>query len=196
MQQLIQRTLLLMYMVLPTAARAQSDITIQIPLPDAAIYANHLTKGDGDIYGLGDWFAHFTLSIDSHVLVVRGSVIFAEKTNDYTTISGTYEQRIEVEALRHCRFCAPELVENTGFVGGPNVGARGYRWYSGKGLVKNAYIVTDTFGTDVGRIGGTVRFAPVSIRLFCALAVRPSEPRSASYQTASGRTYSTNFPTF
>jgi len=171
MQKLVQRTLLLIYTVLPMAAQAQSNITIQVPLPDAAIYADQLTKGDGDVYGLGDWSANFSFTIDSHVLVVRGSMIFAEKANDHTTIVGNFEQRIEVEALKNCRFCAAELVENTGFVQGPNVGARGYRWYSGRGLVKNAYIITDTFGTDVGRIGGVVRFAPVSIRLFCALAM-------------------------
>ncbi len=171
MQKLIQRTLLLIHIVLPTASRAQSNIALQVPLPDAVIYADQLTKGDGDVYGLGDWSANFTLTIDSHVLVVRGSMIFTEKANDHTTIVGNFEQRIEVEALKNCRFCAAELVENTGFVQGPNVGARGYRWYSGKGLVKNAYIMTDTFGTDVGLIGGVVRFAPVSIRLFCALAM-------------------------
>lgn len=106
-----------------------------------------------------DWAtgpALFKLELEGAVLKVDGSIVFSEKANDFTTIVGEYHEEIPVKELEKCRSCSFSLEDSYGVVSGPNIGARGYRWYQGQGLVRRAKIITDTFG-DSGRIGGTVK---------------------------------------
>ena len=67
-------------------------------------------------------------------------------------------------ALERCRHCQVTLGETSGSVSGPNIGARGYRWFDGQGLVRRAKIQTDVFGADAGKIGGAIQFAPIQIK--------------------------------
>lgn len=150
--------------------RAQTSQTFLITLPDAQITADRLLRGDGDTYGLGDWRSTFRIALEDIYLKVDGEIIFTEKANDHTTLAGQYHHRFVVGALEKCRSCSFVLEETEGTVRGPNVGARGYRWYKGRGIVKSAQIVTDTFGDDVGKIGGTIQFRPVKVQMHCYFA--------------------------
>lgn len=143
---------------------------IEINIPDAQIIANKITNGDGDVYGKGDWFCSFTAKIEDDVLVINGKICFSEKANDFTTIVGTYQSRIVVAELQKCRHCEVSLETETGTVGGANAGARGYQIYNGSGIIKNAKTVTDTFGNDVGNIGGKIKFVPLKINILCLFA--------------------------
>lgn len=152
-----------------TAASAQRSLSIQ--LPDAQITADRITRGDGDTYGLGDWQCAFTVKLVGTVLHLNGTIMFTEKANDFTTIVGEYHRRISVGELERCRTCQISLGETYGTANGPNIGARGYRWFGGQGLVRRAKIQTDTFGNDAGHIGGVVQFTPVRILIECLVAV-------------------------
>lgn len=150
--------------------RAQTSQTFLITLPDAQITADRLLRGDGDTYGLGDWRSTFRIELEDIYLKVEGEIIFTEKANDQTTLVGQYQHRFVVGMLEKCRSCSFVLEETEGTIRGPNVGARGYRWYKGRGIVRSAQIVTDTFGDDVGKIGGTVKFRPVKVQMHCYFA--------------------------
>ncbi len=163
-----QNALLLLACFLANTSDAQQSFNIE--LPDMQITANHIVRGDGDTYGLGDWKSTFTVTLDGTMLKVDGTISFTEKANDFTTIVGEYRQRIEVGALERCRHCQVSLGETTGSVSGPNIGARGYRWFGGQGLIRRAKIQTDVFGEDVGNIGGTIQFVPVRISVDCSIA--------------------------
>jgi hypothetical protein len=149
-----------------------AQLPIVVQLPDVQLTANRLVRGDGDTYGLGDWACTFRLSIDSCYLRVDGQVVFAEKANDFTTIVGECHELIPLEVLKKNPQYHLRLERNFGSVAGSNIGARGYRWFAGTGVVRRANIQTDTFGNDVGRIGGTVQFHPVRILVFHALAAQ------------------------
>lgn len=161
----------------PTAAQQ----SFEIALPDAHILADRLQRGDGDTYGLGDWHCAFSIALEGQELVVDGQIVFSENANDYTTIAGVYHRRIAVAELERCRHCWVRLEEAKGSVGGPNIGARGYRWFMGQGLVRRAKIQTDTFGDDVGRIGGTIQFAPIKVIVECAIAGSPTSRTFQKY---------------
>lgn len=165
---------ILRYLILgvfaPLCLPATAQQSFEITLPDAHIFADRLRRGDGDTYGLGDWHCTFSVSLSGTEIVVDGQIVFSEKANDFTTITGAYHRRIEVGELSRCRHCWVTLEGEKGSVGGPNIGARGYRWFAGQGLIRRARIQTDTFGDDVGRIGGTVQFAPIKVRVDCAIA--------------------------
>jgi len=152
------------------AAKMPAQQSFNLELPDIQITANRVLRGDGDTYGLGDWKSTFTVALDGTILKVDGTISFTEKANDFTTIVGEYHQRIEVRALERCRHCQVSLGETTGAVSGPNIGARGYRWFGGQGLVRWAKIQTDVFGEDVGNIGGTIQFVPIRILVDCSIA--------------------------
>ncbi len=77
-----------------TVATAQRPLSIQ--LSDAQITANRLTRGDGDTYGLGDWRCAFTIKLVGTVLHLDGTIMFTEKSNDFTTIVGEYHRRTPV----------------------------------------------------------------------------------------------------
>jgi hypothetical protein len=152
------------------AANGMAQKAFNVELPDVQITANRVARGDGDTYGLGDWKSTFTVALEGTMLKINGSISFTEKANDFTTIVGEYHQRIEVGALERCRHCQVSLGETTGSVSGPNIGARGYRWFDGQGLVRRAKIQTDVFGPDAGNIGGTVQFAPIRVLVDCSIA--------------------------
>ncbi len=160
-----------------TATAANAQRTLSISLPDAHIAADRVTRGDGDTYGLGDWRCAFTLKLEGSVLRLDGTILFTEQANDFTTIVGEYHRRIPVGELEKCRTCRTSLSETYGTASGPNIGARGYRWFSGQGLVRRAKIQSDTFGDDVGHIGGTVQFAPVRVLIECLVADNSAAPR-------------------
>ncbi|MBX2892955.1 MAG: hypothetical protein KF734_18740 [Saprospiraceae bacterium] len=158
------------YLAPLTALSAQASRDVVVMLPEARIVADRLVRGDGDTYGLGDWRCDFRVELDGSTLHVIGKIVFAENGNDFTLIVGEYRQRIVVGELEKCRQCQLSLEEARGTVSGPNIGARGARWYVGQGLIRRAKIVTDTFGEDVGRVGGTVELAPVWVRVDCPIA--------------------------
>ncbi|MFN0214479.1 MAG: hypothetical protein ACKVT2_09515 [Saprospiraceae bacterium] len=153
---------------LANSAAAQQSFIFK--LPHAQITADKLVRGDGDTYGLGDWNCSFTVALDGNKLNVQGKISFTEKANDFTTIVGEYHQSIIVGKLERCRHCIITLDETQGTVSGTNIGARGYRWFVGQGLVRRACIQTDTFGDDVGSIGGTVQFVPIRVLVDCSIA--------------------------
>lgn len=145
-----------------TGSRAQD--TLVVNLPDVNIFAGKVTRGDADVYGLGDWICKFEVEVlDGAKLLLKGTIAFSEKANDQTTIVGKYEQVLSLKALEPYAYHRLQLLSPFGKVGGPNIGARGFRWFDGEGIIQKAYIQTDTFGEDVGRIGGTVRFHPLVI---------------------------------
>ncbi len=164
--------------LLASGLLAQQSFNFQIP--DAQIRADRVLRGDGDTYGLGDWTCTFTIALEGTELVINGKIRFTERANDFTTIVGEYHQRIFVGELERCRHCNVSLVESYGQVSGPNIGARGYRWFDGQRLIRRANIQTDVFGSDAGQIGGTVQFMPVRILVDCSIAetLKQTELRS------------------
>lgn len=164
------RTFLFLAYLLGSATVLSAQRVITLQLPDAQITADRIVRGDGDTYGLGDWQCAFTIKLDGAVLRVDGAITFSEKANDFTTLVGEYHQSIPVGELEKCRSCKVSIDETYGTVIGPNIGARGYRWFGGQGLVRRARIQTDTFGDDAGRVGGTVQFAPLRVLIECPIA--------------------------
>lgn len=152
----------------PLLCVAQPVITLH--LPDVSITANRLVKGDADTYGLGDWHCTFHLDLDGQRVLLKGYIVFSEKANDSTVIVGQVKHDLALPSLEGYELCVKALDLSSGSVGGPNIGARGARWYAGQGLIRRAYVVTDTFGNDVGRIGGLVQFRPVKVYLSCLYA--------------------------
>lgn len=146
---------------------AQGSFTLA--LEDVDITAKRIVRGDGDTYGLGDWFCRYTVTLDGSAVVLEGKITFWEKANDFSTISGVFKKRIPVPALERCKHCVVQLDPTEGTVSGPNIGARGYRWFAGQGLIRQANIQTDVFGTDAGHIGGTIQFAPVRVLVDCLI---------------------------
>jgi len=145
-------------------ASSRAQDTLIVNLPDIDIFAGKVTRGDADVYGLGDWTCKFEVEVlDGAKLLLKGTISFWEKANDYTTIVGKYEQELSLKALEPYAWFRLQIESPSGSVGGPNIGARGFRWFSGEGLIQKAYIQTDTFGEDAGRIGGTVKFRPLKI---------------------------------
>lgn len=163
------KILLVYFSLFAKALLAQQSF--YIVLPDAQITANRLVRGDGDTYGLGDWQCDFSMALQDTVLRIEGKIWFRERANDFTTIVGEYHGQMAVSALSRCRHCLISLDKTEGSVVGANIGARGYRWFGGQGLVRRARIQTDVFGNDVGNIGGRVQFLPVRIWVDCAMAV-------------------------
>lgn len=152
---------------------------LQVALPDIRIAADRLVRGDGDTYGLGDWQCTFKAVLKDSLLMLKGTIAFSEKSNDFTTILGEVQAQIAVKSLAHCKHCTVRLAETQGTVSGVNIGARGYRWFPGRGLIRRAYIQTDTFGDDVGHVGGTIQFEPLKIWLDCAMAVADDRLKNA-----------------
>lgn len=164
----IRRGLFFCAALVPVVSNGQQTVTIN--LPDAQISAAKIVRGDGDTYGLGDWHCTFTLALRGATLFLNGKIVFAENANDFTTIKGTFQQKIHVGELERCRHCVLTLSDSLGSANGPNIGARGYRWFSGQGLIRRAKIQTDVFGTDAGHIGGTIQFVPIRVLVDCSIA--------------------------
>jgi len=150
---------------------AQAPTYISVELPDIWIMANQILRGDGDTYGNGDWYCKVNAALDAEGNIrLEGELMFAEKANDFTTITRSFKRIIKVPALEKCKECRLSLDETRGYVSGLNVGARGYRWYRGKGLIRRVYFQTDTFGTDAGRVGGRIVFSPLKVLVKCEYA--------------------------
>lgn len=150
---------------LPFLLRSQKMLTI--PLPDLEVFADKLRSGDCDLYGLGNWQCEVSVKIDGAYLVLKTKAVFSEDNPDYTVIEGGSSKKIYVEELAKYTFCDLELEQFSGSVNGKNIGARGYRWYYGNGMIKKAWIVTDTFGCDVGKVGGTIQLHPLRVNVQC-----------------------------
>jgi hypothetical protein len=154
--------------VWPASLHSQKMLTI--PLPDLEVFADKLRSGDCDLYGLGNWQCEISIKIDGAYLVLKAKAVFSEDNPDYTVIEGSVSKRIYVEELAKYAFCDLEQEHFSGSVSGKNIGARGYRWYYGSGMVKKAWIVTDTFGCDVGKVGGTIQLHPLRVSVQCTYA--------------------------
>ena len=164
---ILSKTLLPLVCLVATRSAAQQSFSIQ--LPEVQISADRVVRGDGDTYGLGDWHCSFNVSLEGTMLKIDGKISFTEKANDFTTIVGEYHQQIAVGELERCRHCFVSLNETQGKVSGPNIGAQGYQWFNGQGLLRRAKIQTDIFGNDVGNIGGTVQFTPIRVLVDCSI---------------------------
>jgi hypothetical protein len=169
---------------LSTSAAQQ---TIQIHIPDQQITANKLEGGDGDLYGLGDWLCSVSVRLERDTLVIDSYILFKENANDFTTIKGKKQQRIVVPELAGCYRCGPMLHTSEGEVKGPNIGARGFRWFVGQGIIRRASIRTDTFGEDTGHVGGTIQFVPIQVSLDCGYASATKTPSAATNYPQPGR---------
>jgi hypothetical protein len=143
---------------------------IAVALPDIKITADQLLSGNADTYGRGDWQAQFTAVLVGTELHIDGKILFSEKSHDFTVLAGAFHTKIAFDTLKYCRGCLISTNQTSGSVGGINIGARGYRWFEGQGLVSRAKIQTDVFGDDLGRIGGTVQFNTFYIFVNCPLA--------------------------
>ena len=157
----------MLFLFLFTKNKSIAQQYININIPDVQIWADKITNGDADLYGSGDWCCTFTTRIDGDYLVLDGKISFAEKAGDFTTIIGSYHHRILVEELQKCSSCEVSLEEKIGFLSGQNVGARGVQTYNGKGIIRSAKIVTDTFGNDNGKVGGRIKFNPIRFKVVC-----------------------------
>ena len=144
--------------------------TLWIALPDAHIVADRLTKGDCDTYGLGDWHCRFTATIEDSLIVLNGSISFSENANDYTTIVGAWRSELYVAELARCSKCRLILHDNSGQVSGKNIGARGYQTVVGKGMIRKARVLSDTFGCDAGKLGAYLSFRPILLAIHCEYA--------------------------
>lgn len=163
------RTIVYLLMIL-SAFSLHAQHNVLVTLPDIEIYAGKVTRGDSDTYGLGNWSCSFKMELQGTDLKIDGAILFTENANDFTTIAGEYHALVPVKALEKCRTCEFSLDDSYGVVSGPNIGARGYRWYNGQGLIRRAKIVTDTFGDDAGKVGGTIQFEPVRVVVRCSYA--------------------------
>ena len=160
---LFSKALLFQAFFVPLEVAAQATVSVQ--LPDVQIFADRLVRGDADTYGLGDWQCAFTATLSGRRLKLDGRISFTEKANDFTTIVGFFHQSILLSELEHYRNAAFSMEPAKGSVSGENIGARGFRWFEGQGIIRRANIQTDTFGSDTGNIGGTVQFAPIKIKV-------------------------------
>jgi hypothetical protein len=152
------------------AWHTEAQKTIEIVVPAMTIVADQLQAGDADLYGLGDWQCKASARFDGTDVVLEAHIVFSERSNDYSVLAGSAQKRVKLTQLEGCRHCEWILLPDRGTVSGPNVGARGYKWYVGKGLIARAFIQTDTFGDDLGRAGGSLYFAPVRVLVHCAIA--------------------------
>ena len=162
--------LFLLFSACIIARTTDAQQSFDLLLPDIQIVADRVTRGDGDTYGLGDWKCSFGAELNGTNLSLNGKISFTEKANDFTTIVGLFQHQMEVGELARCQHCYVTLDENQGTVSGPNIGARGYRWFNGQGLIRRANIQSDVFGTDAGNIGGTIQFVPIRVLVDCSIA--------------------------
>ena len=140
--------------------------TLILHIPDTEIWADKLLSGDADIYGLGNWQCDFSATIIGHYLWIHGKITFSEQANDHTVIVGTVHRCFNIKTLsKQSGYEIIGMKTNKGNAHGMNIGARGYTTFLGGGIVKTATFVTDTFGNDVGKVGGKVKFMPLVLRI-------------------------------
>jgi hypothetical protein len=165
------KTLFFILFLMKNEEKMFAQRTMEIKIPDLEIFANRVERGDGDTYGLGDWRCSVKLRLVGSTLFLDGKITFWEKANDFTTISGEIHQQIDVPELEKCSFCAVSIENLNGSANGENFGARGFRWFDGRGIIRRAKIQTDLFGEDVGQIGGIVQFLPIRAVIRCDYAL-------------------------
>jgi hypothetical protein len=160
-----------MALLLCQGLHTQAQKIVTIYPKDQVVAADRLLRGDGDTYGMGDWQTVVRLSVEDTLLLIHGELIFRENANDFTTIAGTFQQKIPIDMLKDCQQCQFSIQQPTGRAEGENIGARGYKWFAGQGALRRVHFQTDTFGEDVGLIGGRVQYRPVQIAVRCLLAL-------------------------
>jgi len=151
---------------------AQSSLSINIP--DLEIRADKLIQGDADTYGRGDWKCEVTVHIIEDTINVTGSIIFSENEADRTIIKGDFRKVFVSPMLRKFQSCELDEKKINGDAGGLNFGSREPVWVKGKGLIKRIKIRTDTFGNDIGKIGGILKFNPIILNYECLFAEKKS----------------------
>lgn len=149
---------------------AQTEYSVRIQIPEMQIYADRLVRGDEELWGLGDWECVWDIELSGDSIYIRGKILFRELANDMSVFVGKVERRIRAEELAQCPFCTLDDFVQQGCISGKNAGAVGYRRYRGVGIVRSGFIQTDTFGPDLGKVGGTVRFRPMEVPLRCSVA--------------------------
>lgn len=137
------------------------DFTISFE--DLEIYGDQLIGGDRDVYGRGDFVVEASVRIDGSYIVLSVTFLIKERSPDYTTIRGFREVRKHVPEL-DSPHCNVKLEPSQGKLQGSGVwnDHRFVRYY-GTGLIEHGDIRTDTPGHDVGKVGGIVRFKPVTL---------------------------------
>ncbi|MFN4080734.1 MAG: hypothetical protein ACK4NS_07510 [Saprospiraceae bacterium] len=153
------------------AQQGAAQFAIQIQAPEMRIYATQLIQGDDELWGLGVWETRWVAEARGDSLWLRGEIFFREMANDHSVFYGKAELGLPVGELAAYPFCAIEPLTMSGGVKGNNAGAVGYKRYRGNGLAASALIRTDTFGPDLGKVGGVVRFRPIALRLSCSVAM-------------------------
>jgi hypothetical protein len=157
-----RRFIPIFYFLLFGLAKTNANDTLKVFIPDLIVWADQLNHGDTDIYGLGEWQCSVIAEVENGDLILRGKIVFSEKSNDFTVISGKIDYRIPIKNLGSCYdFEVISIEKNKGNVNGENRGASGFHKFLGKGIIRSANIITDTFGGDVGKIGGTIKFQPI-----------------------------------
>jgi len=147
---------------------AQHQIIIN--LPNIEIKGDKLMHGDADTYGRGIWKCEVNAKIVGDSILIAGSILFAENEADRTLIKGDFKKLLFCPSLQKFQNCHHEPDEINGSVGGPNYGAREPLWIKGNGLIHKIKIRTDTFGEDVGKIGGVLHFNPMILNIECLFA--------------------------
>jgi len=146
----------------------EAQETIILNIPDITIYANELIQGNSDTYGRGVWKSNFTLEIIDDQVNLKAELLFLENQGDNTIITGKFEGNYPIPSFIKYPNCSFKLPVKKGVVEGANFGARGFRTFEGKGIIHTISIQTDTFGDDVGKVGGTIHFNPIEI-----IVIRP-----------------------
>jgi hypothetical protein len=146
---------------LVTALYSQDTINVQISPID--LYANELTRGDGDLYGLGSFQIESQIKLSGAEVQINLYMRFEEGAHDFTTIIGQKTTTETLPELLPCLSQRCRIIGPIGSLNNQNIGARGYRNFAGTGHLKSAYVQTDTFGSDVGQIGGQIKFDTLRI---------------------------------
>lgn len=147
-------------LILLSTLAGQRSSTLQ--LPDIQLFADQHTRGDEDLYGLGTWQISATAHQLGDSVCISLTIKFCEDVHDFTTMKGA---RIVMVALPEGVNTSETLLMDQSFsdVRGPNIGARGFQNFQGNGMIEEVIICTDTFGTDTGKVGGTIRFKPIRL---------------------------------
>jgi hypothetical protein len=160
----------LLFLFLPSALLKSQEL-VRVQLPEMEIYANQLLEGDGDTYGLGTFSLEVYSEIQDSLLVIHAQILFEEGQNDHTRIFGTEQWSFPVKRLSQCQSCGLKLRKTDGELVGKNIGARGFKRWSGTGLIQSALIQTDTFGSDTGNVGGRFLLRPIEIEIYCEYVI-------------------------
>ena len=141
--------------------------TILVPLADIELWATEIEQGDCDTYGKGYFECRVTASVKKSNVILKCKIRLLEQSGDHTILTGTYRRVISVPELEKYSACKKIKKNRSGTIKGRNFGARGFRHFNGKGLIKSGYLRTDTFGCDNGKAGGRIKLHPLILRVHC-----------------------------